>query len=97
MRLSDNGSAKKKCRFFAFVSERREKIFKKNIYRKNLIDKNVINIENIKNLNKIFMSRIIIKFLSESAKNEIEINEKRILEIIKIIKSKKSNIKWIFF
>ena len=62
-----------------------------NIYRKNLIDKNVINIENIKNLNKIFMSRIIIKFLSESAKNEIEINEKRILEIIKIIKSKKSN------
>ena len=62
-----------------------------NIYRKNLINKNVINIENIKNLNKIFMSRIIIKFLSESAKNEIEINEKRILEIIKIIKSKKSN------
>ena len=62
-----------------------------NIYRKNLINKNVINIENIKNLNKIFLNRIIIKFLSESAKNEIEINEKRILEIIKIIKSKKSN------
>ena len=62
-----------------------------NIYRKNLIDKNVINIENIKNLNKIFLNRIMIKFLSESAKNEIEINEKRILEIIKIIKSKKSN------
>lgn len=62
-----------------------------NIYRKNLINKNVINIENIKNLNKIFLNRIVIKFLSESAKNEIEINEKRILEIIKIIKSKKSN------
>ena len=62
-----------------------------NIYRKNLIDKNVINIENIKNLNKIFLNRTVIKFLSESSKNEIEINEKRILEIIKIIKSKKSN------
>ncbi|TKZ35049.1 tRNA lysidine(34) synthetase TilS, partial [Brachyspira catarrhinii] len=62
-----------------------------NIYKKNLINKNIINIENIKNLNKIFLSRIMIKFLSESSKNEIEINEKRILEIIKIIKSKKSN------
>ena len=62
-----------------------------NIYRKNLINKNVINIENIKNLNKIFLNRIVIKFLSESSKNEIEINENRILEIIKIIKSKKSN------
>ena len=62
-----------------------------NIYRKNLINKNVINIENIKNLNKIFLNRIMIKFLSKSSKNEIEINEKRILEIIKIIKSKKSN------
>ena len=62
-----------------------------NIYRKNLINKNVINIENIKNLNKIFLNRIMIKFLSKSSKNEIEINENRILEIIKIIKSKKSN------
>ena len=63
-----------------------------NIYKKNLINKNSINIENIKNLNKIFLSRIIIKFLSENSKNEIEINEKRIFEIIKIIKSKKSNV-----
>ena len=61
-----------------------------NIYKKILIDKNSINIENIKNLNKIFLNRIIIKFLSESG--EIEINEKRISEIIKIIKSKKSNV-----
>ena len=63
-----------------------------NIYKKKLINKNSINIENIKNLNKIFLSRIIIKFLSENSKNEIEINEKRIFEIIKIIKSKKSNV-----
>ena len=61
-----------------------------NIYKKILIDKNSINIENIKNLNKIFLNRIIIKFLSE--RGEIEINEKRISEIIKIIKSKKSNV-----
>ena len=61
-----------------------------NIYKKILIDKNSINIEKIKNLNKIFLNRIIIKFLSESG--EIEINEKRISEIIKIIKSKKSNL-----
>lgn len=60
-----------------------------NIYKKILIDKNSINIEKIKDLNKIFLNRIIIKFLSESG--EIEINEKRISEIIKIIKSKKSN------
>ena len=63
-----------------------------NIYKKILIDKNSINIENIKNLNKIFINRIIIKFLSERGENEIEINEKRISEIIKIIKSKKSNL-----
>lgn len=63
-----------------------------NIYKKKLINKNSINMENIKNLNKIFLNRIIIKFLSEISKNEIEINEKRILEIIKIIKSKKSNV-----
>lgn len=61
-----------------------------NIYKKILIDKNSINIEKIKDLNKIFLNRIIVKFLSESG--EIEINEKRISEIIKIIKSKKSNL-----
>lgn len=60
-----------------------------NIYKKNSINKNSINIKNIKNLNKIFLGRIIIKFLF---KNNIEISEKRIFEIIKIIKSKKSNI-----
>lgn len=59
-----------------------------NIYKKISINKNSINIKNIKNLNKIFLVRIIIKFLF---KNNIEINEKRIFEIIKIIKSKKSN------
>ena len=63
-----------------------------NIYKKILIDKNSINIERIKNLNKIFLNRVIIKFLSERGENEIEINEKRISEIIKIIKSKKSNL-----
>ena len=63
-----------------------------NIYKKNLINKNSINIENIKNLNRIFLNRIIMKFIAESEKNNIEITEKRIYEIIKIIKSKKSNV-----
>ena len=63
-----------------------------NIYKKNLINKNSINIENIKNLNRIFLNRIIMKFIAESEKNNIETTEKRILEIIKIIKSKKSNV-----
>ena len=63
-----------------------------NIYKKNLINKNSINIENIKNLNRIFLNRIIIKFLAEIGENNIEITEKRISEIIKIIKSKKSNV-----
>ena len=63
-----------------------------NIYKNNLINKNSINIENIKNLNRIFLNRIIIKFIAESEKNNIEITEKRISEIIKIIKSKKSNV-----
>ena len=63
-----------------------------NIYKKNLINKNSINIENIKNLNKIFLNRIIMKFIAEIEKNNIEITEKRISEIIKIIKSKKSNV-----
>lgn len=63
-----------------------------NIYKNNLINRNSINIENIKNLNRIFLNRIIIKFIAESEKNNIEITEKRISEIIKIIKSKKSNV-----
>ncbi|TXJ20586.1 tRNA lysidine(34) synthetase TilS [Brachyspira aalborgi] len=63
-----------------------------NIYKKNLINKNSINIENIKNLNRIFLNRIIMKFIAESEKNNIEITEKRISEIVKIIKSKKSNV-----
>ena len=63
-----------------------------NIYKKILINKNSINIENIKNLNRIFLNRIIMKFIAESEKNNIEITEKRISEIIKIIKSKKSNV-----
>ena len=63
-----------------------------NIYKKNLINKNSINMENIKNLNRIFLNRIIMKFIAESEKNNIEITEKRISEIIKIIKSKKSNV-----
>lgn len=63
-----------------------------NIYKNNLINKNSINIENIKNLNRIFLNRIIMKFIAESEKNNIEITEKRISEIIKIIKSKKSNV-----
>lgn len=60
-----------------------------DIYKKILTNKNSINIEKIKNLKRIFLNRIITKFLAE---NNIEITEKRIFEIIKIIKSKKRNI-----
>lgn len=60
-----------------------------DIYKKILTNKNSINIEKIKKLKRIFLNRIITKFLAE---NNIEITEKRIFEIIKIIKSKKRNI-----
>lgn len=61
------------------------------LYRQNISDNNkTLNIKEIKNINKIFIEKIIIKFL---AKNNIEITEKRVFEILKIIKSNKPNIK----
>ena len=61
------------------------------LYKKNISNSNkTLNITNIKNINDMFISKIIIKLL---AKNNIEITEKRIIEIINIIKSKKPNIK----
>ncbi|WP_297204224.1 tRNA lysidine(34) synthetase TilS [uncultured Brachyspira sp.] len=61
------------------------------LYKKNISNNNkTLNIEKIKDMNDIFTSRIIIKLL---AKNNIEITEKRVSEIINIIKSKNNNIK----
>lgn len=61
------------------------------LYIQNISDNNkTLNIKEIKNINKIFIEKIIIKFL---AKNNIEITEKRVFEILKIIKSNKPNIK----
>lgn len=62
------------------------KLYKKNIYIKNT----KLNIEKIKNTNELFIKKIIVKFL---AKNNIEITEKRVSEILKVIKSDKPNIK----
>ena len=69
-----------------------EKIIQTNLlYKKNISNNNKsLNIEKIKDMNDIFTSRIIIKLL---AKNNIEITEKRVSEIINIIKSKNNNIK----
>ena len=54
----------------------------RNAILKNFITRihNGENIENIKNLNRIFLNRIIMKFIAESEKNNIEITEKRISE-----------------
>ncbi|WP_300368619.1 tRNA lysidine(34) synthetase TilS [Brachyspira sp.] len=61
------------------------------LYKRNISNNNkTLNIKAIKNINKIFSEKIIIKFL---AKNNIEITEKRVFEILKIIKSNKPNIK----
>ena len=61
------------------------------LYKKNILNNNkTLNIEKIKNINTLFIKKIIIKFL---AKNNIEITEKRVLEILNIIKSNKPNIK----
>lgn len=61
------------------------------LYKKNISNNNkTLSIKNIKSMNDIFTSRIIIKLL---AKNNIEITEKRVAEIINIIKSKNTNIK----
>ncbi len=58
----------------------------KRVYKKINIDKNSIYIENI---GGIILRKILIKFLYF---NDIEITEKRINEIMKIINSKKKNI-----
>lgn len=61
------------------------------LYKKNISEKNTkLNIEKIKNTNELFIKKIIIKFL---AKNNIEITEKRVSEILKLIKSDKPNIR----
>ncbi|MEI0605052.1 tRNA lysidine(34) synthetase TilS [Brachyspira alvinipulli] len=61
------------------------------LYKKNISNDNkTLSIKKIKSMNYIFTSRIIIKLL---AKNNIEISEKRVSEIINIIKSKNTNIK----
>ena len=54
------------------------------LYKKNISNNNkTLNIEKIKDMNNIFTSRIIIKLMK---KNNIEITEKRVSEIINIIK-----------
>ena len=61
------------------------KLYKKNISKKN----KKLNIKKIRNIKSLFIKKIIIKLL---AKNNIEITEKRIIEILNIIKSDKPNI-----
>lgn len=61
------------------------------IYIKNISDDNKsLNIKKTADISKTFIKKIIIKFLAE---NGIEITEKRISEILNIIKSNKPNIK----
>ena len=69
-----------------FLRKTVNKLYKENISNNN----KSLNIEKIKNINTAFKQKIVIKFL---AKNNIEITEKRVLEILKIIKSNKPNIK----
>ncbi|WP_295158848.1 tRNA lysidine(34) synthetase TilS [uncultured Brachyspira sp.] len=76
-------------RIYKETSFLRKKVSK--LYKKNISDNNKsLNIKEIKNINTIFAKKIIIKFL---AKNNIDITEKRVIEILKIIKSNKPNIK----
>ncbi|MCZ9955902.1 tRNA lysidine(34) synthetase TilS [Brachyspira hyodysenteriae] len=89
-----NTNAKNNIIRFAKRSYEETYILRKKInklYKKNISEKNTkLNIEKIKNINELFIKKIIIKFL---AKNNIEITEKRVSEILKVIKSDKPNIK----
>ncbi|MCZ9981049.1 tRNA lysidine(34) synthetase TilS [Brachyspira hyodysenteriae] len=89
-----NTNAKNNIIRFAKRSYEETYILRKKInklYKKNISEKNTkLNIEKIKNTNELFIKKIIVKFL---AKNNIEITEKRVSEILKVIKSDKPNIK----
>ncbi|TVL43831.1 tRNA lysidine(34) synthetase TilS [Brachyspira hyodysenteriae] len=89
-----NTNAKNNIIRFAKRSYEETYILRKKInklYKKNISEKNTkLNIEKIKNINELFIKKIIVKFL---AKNNIEITEKRVSEILKVIKSDKPNIK----
>lgn len=91
-----NTNAKNNIIRFAKRSYEETYILRKKInklYKKNISEKNTkLNIEKIKNTNELFIKKIIIKFL---AKNNIEITEKRVSEILKLIKSDKPNIRLI--
>lgn len=85
-----NLQAKNNIIKFAYRVYEESNILRKKVnktYKKIEIGRNKINIKNIKN--KLLLKKIIIKFLF---KNNIEITEKRLLEILKIIYSKKPNI-----
>ncbi|WP_297285034.1 tRNA lysidine(34) synthetase TilS [uncultured Brachyspira sp.] len=85
-----NLQAKNNIIKFAYRVYEESNILRKKVnktYKKIEICRNKINIKNIKN--KLLLKKIIIKFLF---KNNIEITEKRLLEILKIIYSKKPNI-----
>ncbi|CRF34599.1 cell cycle protein MesJ [Brachyspira suanatina] len=89
-----NTNAKNNIIRFAKRSYEETYILRKKVnklYKKNISEKNTkLNIEKIKNTNELFIKKIIIKFL---AKNNIEITEKRVSEILKLIKSDKPNIR----
>ncbi len=89
-----NTNAKNNIIRFAKRSYEETYILRKKVnklYKKNISEKNTkLNIEKIKNTNELFIKKIIIKFL---AKNNIEITEKRVSEILNIIKSNKPNIR----
>ncbi len=85
-----NLQAKNNIIKFAYRVYEESNILRKKVnktYKNIEISRNKINIKNIKN--KLVLKKIIIKFLF---KNNIEITEKRLLEILKIIYSKKPNI-----
>ena len=85
-----NLQAKNNIIKFAYRVYEESNILRKKVnktYKNIEISRNKINIKNIKN--KLLLKKIIIKFLF---KNSIEITEKRLLEILKIIYSKKPNI-----
>ncbi|AEM21123.1 putative Cell cycle protein MesJ [Brachyspira intermedia PWS/A] len=89
-----NTNAKNNIIRFAKRSYEETYILRKKVnklYKKNISEKNTkLNIEKIKNTNELFIKKIVIKFL---AKNNIEITEKRVSEILKLIKSDKPNIR----
>ena len=77
--------AKRSYEETSILRKKVNKLYKKNISKKN----KKLNIKKIRNIKSLFIKKIIIKLL---AKNNIEITEKRIIEILNIIKSDKPNI-----